>query len=171
MSQLAKIAKSSLDAYYVSLKVVLGLLMFLMSVPVLMQILSRYLGIIPRYIWTEEAARFCFVWIVMIGSMIAVRDDEHFKVDLLASPQNDRQQGFGQLIAHVAMLLLALVFAWYGYTFARFGLMQRSEMSGINMLTIYAAFPLAGVTWALFLAERIVGDLRLITSSNQKADR
>lgn len=167
---LAKIMKSSLDGYYVLLKFLLGLLMFLMMVPVVMQILSRFLEIIPRYIWTEEAARFCFVWIVMIGSMIAVRDDSHFNVDLLPPPENARQKGWGQLIVHLAMLLLAIVFAWYGFTFASFGLMQNSEMSGINMFSIYVAFPLAGVTWAVFLLERIVGDVRLITGHDQKAD-
>ena len=30
------------------------------------------------------------------------------------------------------------------------------------MLSIYISFPLAGLTWALFLAERIVADMRLI---------
>lgn len=85
MTKIVKFTKSSLDVYFALLKFALGLLMFLMIVPVLMQILSRYSGIFPRYIWTEEAARFCFVWIVMIGSMIAVRDDSHFKVDLLHS--------------------------------------------------------------------------------------
>ena len=170
MKSLTNIIKTSLDAYYVSLKFVLGFLMFLMTIPVLMQILSRYSEIVPRYIWTEEAARFCFVWIVMIGSMIAVRDDSHFKVDLLSHPENDRQQGISQLIVHALMLLFAIVFAWYGCTFASFGLMQQSEMSGVNMLNIYLAFPVAGVTWAVFLLERIVGDVRLITGPDQKAE-
>ena len=58
---------------------------------------------------------------------------------------------------------MALVFAWYGYAFAIFGWIQTSEMSGINMLSIYAAFPLAGLTWALFLAEKIVADIRLMS--------
>ena len=170
MTRLAKITKLSLDVYYALLKFVLGLLMFLMTIPVLMQILSRYSGIVPHYIWTEEAARFCFVWIVMIGSMIAVRDDSHFKVDLLPSPENDRQKGIDQLMVHAAMLLLAIVFAWYGCTFASFGLMQNSEMSGINMASIYVAFPLAGVTWAVFLLERMIADVQLITGQKQKAD-
>lgn len=169
MTTLAKFTKSSLDVYYTFLKFVLGLLMFLMIVPVVMQILSRYSGVVPRYIWTEEAARFCFVWIVMIGSMIAVRDDSHFKVELLSRPENDQQKGVSQLIVHVAMLLLAIVFAWYGCRFASFGLMQHSEMSGINMLSIYVAFPLAGATWAVFLLERIVGDVRMITGTAVKA--
>ena len=160
MNVLAKIIRGSLDAYFRLLKVVLTALMLFMVVPVVLQILSRYSGIIPRYIWTEEVARFCFVWIVMIGSMIAVREESHFKVDLLAEPDTDRQAAVSSLVVHVLMMLVAIVFALYGYQFARFGYRQTSEMSGINMASIYVSFPLAGVTWVLFLCERILADIR-----------
>ena len=56
-----------LDRYCGILKVAITLLMVLMLVAVSMQILSRLSGLIPRYVWTEEVARFCFVWIIMIG--------------------------------------------------------------------------------------------------------
>jgi len=170
MTTIANVTKSSLDIYFWILKGLLTFLMLLMVVPVLLQIFSRYSGTIPRYIWTEEVARFCFVWIVMIGSMIAVRDESHFTVDLLPQPETDRQMGLGNLIVHVAMMLVALVFALYGYSFAKFGFMQRSEMSGINMLTIYVSFPLAGVTWVAFLLERIVVDVQLIAGRHQKSE-
>ncbi len=164
MATIAIVTASVLEFYYRLLKILLTSLMALMIVPVSLQILSRYTGIIPRYIWTEEVARFCFVWIVMIGSMIAVRDETHFDVDLLPPPETRRQKGAANLVVHTAMILMALVFAWYGYDFAKFGFIQTSEMSGINMLSIYISFPVAGVTWALFLLERIVADLRLISS-------
>ena len=163
MKTIANVTRSSLDFYTRTLKVLLTLLMLFMVVPVLLQILSRYVGILPRYIWTEEVARFCFVWIVMIGSMIAVREETHFKVDLLPHPETDRQRGLGNLIVHIAMMVVALVFALYGYDFAKFGFVQHSEMSGINMLSIYISFPLAGVTWAMFLLEQIAADVHLIT--------
>ena len=68
------------------------------------------------------------------------------------------------LSTYLCMTLLAVVFAWYGAEFARFGSIQASEMSGINMLSIYISFPLAGVTWILFLAEKIVEDIGMIKS-------
>ena len=170
MTTIAKVTRSSLDIYFRLLKVCLTLLMLLMILPVLLQILSRYSEFVPRYIWTEEVARFCFVWIIMIGSMIAVRDESHFKVDLLPQPETIRQKGFGNLIVHLAMMLMAIVFAWYGYDFAQLGFRQTSEMSGINMLSIYISFPLAGVTWAVFLLERIVADTRMISSNEQGSE-
>lgn len=151
-----------LNHYVRILKAVLTLLMVFMLVPVSLQILSRHTGLIPRYIWTEEVARFCFVWIVMLGSIIAVRDGTHFVVDLMRAPKTKREQGFAQLFVHMAMLLMAIVFAWYGFEFARFGAIQTSEMSGINMLVIYSAFPLAGVSWIVLLGQKIAEDLRLV---------
>jgi len=155
--------KSFLDGYYRLLKIALTGLMGLMIIPVFLQVLSRYTGILPRYIWTEEVARFCFVWIIMIGSMIAVRDGTHFDVDLLPKPKRPRTRGYYQLIRHLSMFVLGLIFVWYGYVFAKSGLAQNSEMSGINMISIYISFPLAGITWVAFLAEKLsqdIGDIK-----------
>lgn len=168
-TSIARSARDLLDCYHRLLKIALTLLMGVMLVPVGLQIVSRYTELVTRYMWTEEVARFCFVWIVMIGSMIAVRDGSHFKLDLWPRPATRRKQGIADLVVHVAMLLMALVFLWYGIDFARFGAMQTSEMSGINMLSIYISFPLAGATWALFLLERIVADLRLLLSRKVSA--
>jgi TRAP-type C4-dicarboxylate transport system permease small subunit len=158
--------KLILDQYYRLLKIIITLLLAFMLVPVSIQIASRFTGLVPLYIWTEEVARFCFVWIIMIGSTIAVRDGTHFDVDLLPHPKTKRDEGISKLIVHVSMTLMAIVFVWYGVDFARFGAMQMSEMSGINMLSIYISFPLAGATWVIFLAEKIVEDIHLMTSQH-----
>jgi len=164
MSAIAYFTKFLLERYYRLLKFLIAALMGLMIVPIFLQILSRYSDAVPRYIWTEEVARFCFVWIIMIGSMIAVRDGSHFDVDLLPHPKTQRQKGTSNLIVHFGMMLMAIVFFWYGFDFAKFGYIQTSEMSGINMLSIYISFPLAGATWVLFLLENIAADIRLISS-------
>ena len=102
----------------------------------------------------------------MIGSMVAVREETHFDVDLMPAPRSDREKGIAKLIVHSAMLVMAVVFAWYGVQFAQFGAAQRSEMSGINMLSIYISFPLAGGTWGLFLFEQLIADWRLARSNS-----
>jgi TRAP-type C4-dicarboxylate transport system permease small subunit len=47
----------------------------------------------------------------------------------------------------------------YGYDFAILGSRQQSEISGLPMLAIYSAWPLAGLTWTLFIAEKIWDDV------------
>ena len=153
--------RSIVGMYYRLLQVAITLLMAVLIIPVSMQILSRYTGLIPRYIWTEEIARFCFIWIVMIGAMIAVRDGTHFDVDVLPKG-SPRAQAISRLFVHTAMLAAALIFVVYGYGFAQFGAIQQSEIAGLPMLTIYIAWPLAGVTMVLFLLEKFVEDWRIL---------
>jgi len=154
--------RAVLDVYYRLLRIAITLLMGLLIVPVSLQIFSRYTGLIPRYIWTEEVARFCFTWIIMIGSMIAVRDGSHFDVDLLPHPRTNRARGRNLLIVHGSMMAMALVFSWYGIGFAQFGYIQTSELAGVNMLSMYISFPLAGMTWIVFLLEKVVDDVRIM---------
>jgi TRAP-type C4-dicarboxylate transport system permease small subunit len=148
-----------IGGYYRLLQFLLTALMGLLIVPITMQILSRYTGIIPRYIWTEEIARFCFVWIVMIGAMIAVRDGTHFDVDVLPHSASPRVELAARLFVNAAILILGLAFLRWGYDFGVLGSRQQSEIFGLPMLSIYIAWPLAGATWVLFILERSWDDL------------
>ena len=158
-----------LGGYYRLLQILLTVLMAGLLIPVVLQILSRYTGLIPRYIWTEEIARFCFIWIVMIGAMIAVRDGTHFDVDILPKLKPKTEAAL-RLFTHIAMLAVALIFVTYGYQFAKFGSIQTSEIAGLPMLTIYIAWPLAGVTWMAFLGEKFVEDIKIMRGDLQPPD-
>lgn len=149
------------EMIYRVLQILLTALLALMLIPVTLQIFSRFVDFIPRYIWTEEAARFCLIWVIMLGATIAVRDGTHFDVDVLPAPATPRGKAVARLIVHVAMLLVALIFIGFGWRFALFGWEQSSEMTGINMLSIHAAWPFAGVIWFLFLLEKIGTDVKL----------
>ena len=161
--------KRLLDPISFVLRVTITILFGILIVPVTMQILSRYGGFIPRYIWTEEIARFCFIWIIMIGAMIAVREDSHFDVDVLPQPKTRKGRGWAKLLVHVPMLVMALCFIWYGKSFADQGAMQTSEIAALPMLTIYIAWPLAGVIWTLFLVEKLIEDVGNIRSDGEPA--
>ena len=86
-----------LDAIHLVLKLALGLLVAGLLVPVTMQILARFFDFIPRYIWTEEIARFCFVWMIMVGAMCAVRDGTHFDLEVLPESPNPKVEAAKRL--------------------------------------------------------------------------
>jgi TRAP-type C4-dicarboxylate transport system permease small subunit len=151
--------RALLDGYYRLLQVLLTTLMIALVIPVGMQILSRYTGLIPRFIWTEEIARFCFVWIILIGAMIAVRDGTHFDVDVLPHSASPRVELTMMIVRDLAVLAVALTFLWYGWEFAILGSRQQSEIAGLPMLSIYIAWPLAGLTWAIFILEKLYDQL------------
>jgi TRAP-type C4-dicarboxylate transport system permease small subunit len=133
-----------------------------MIVPVTLQIFSRFFEFIPRYIWTEEVARFCLMWLIMLGATIAVREGTHFEVDVLPAPKTARGKAMARLVVDVAILMVAMIFILFGWRFALFGYEQHSEMTGINMLSIHIAWPLAGICWLLFVIERMIDDLKTL---------
>lgn len=147
------------QATYRTLQILLASLMALLLIPVSLQIFSRYIGLIPRYIWTEEVARFCLVWIIMLGAMIAVRDGTHFDVDVLPKSRTPAGRLAARMVVHVAIGLVALTFLWFGYAFALFGFDQESELTGLNMITLHIAWPVAGLVMLLFVTERALDDL------------
>ena len=51
------------------------------------------------------------------------------------------------------MALVAVIFVVWGWPLVQFGLLQTSEIAELPMVTIYIAWPIAGVTWLLFLGE------------------
>ena len=154
-----------LEHYFKFLKIVLTILMGVLLIPVTMQIVSRYVDIVPRYIWTEELARFCFIWIILVGAMIAMREDEHFTVDLLPSPKTNKGKALSLMFVDLMSFTMAMVFVVWGWPLVKFGLLQSSEMADMPMIFIYAAWPITGVTWLLFLTERVTDHIKLYRSS------
>lgn len=148
------------DTIHLILKVLLGVLIAGLLIPVTMQILSRYTGIIPRYIWTEEIARFCFIWIVMLGAICAVRDRTHFDLDVLPESRNPTVEGIKQIIVHVAILAVGGFFVWYGVQFVQFGWHQTSEIFELPMPWMFVSWPIAGILFIAFELEQIVKVIR-----------
>jgi TRAP-type transport system small permease protein len=130
-------------------------------IPVSLQIFSRYTALIPSYIWTEELARFCFIWSILLGAMVGIREGTHFVVDLWP-PLNPRAQAALRLLAAVFVLVFALVFLWWGIDFTRFALRRISELAELPLWMIHIPWPVAGITWILFLGEQMWDDLRVM---------
>ena len=150
-----------IESYYRFLRVALTLLMAVLLVPVSLQILSRYTGFIPRYIWTEELARFCFIWIVLVGAMIGVKEGTHFTADFLPHPKSKKLEAVIRLVSDTVIFLVALIFVVWGWPLVQFGLMQESEMAELPMVYIYMAWPIAGLSSILFLGQRFMDHIRL----------
>ena len=135
----------------------------ILIVPVTLQIVSRYTALIPSWIWTEELSRFLFIWMIMLGAMIAVREGTHFVVDVWPELA-PRRAALLRIVANTFVLVLALVFVWWGVQFVRFGWDQTSELAELPMTYIFIAWPLSGLTWLLFLGEAFFHDFRALAT-------
>ena len=124
-------------------------------IPVTLQIFSRYTSFIPSYIWTEEMARFCLVYSVMLGAMLAVREGTHFTVDVFPR-LSPRHEAMVELLSGCFVLLFAFVFLWWGWEFTEFAIYRISELAELPLWLIHMAWPIAGAVWLLFQSERML---------------
>ena len=133
----------------------------ILVVPVSLQIFSRYTELIPSYIWTEEMARFFFIWSIMIGAMVGIREGTHFVVDLWPA-LGRRPQAVLRLLAALFVLVFAAAFLWWGIDFTRFAFNRISELAELPLWLIHIPWPIAGVTWIVFLGEQMWDDVRVL---------
>jgi len=138
----------------------------ILIIPVSLQIFSRYTALIPSYIWTEEMARFLFVWMIMIGAMVGIRESTHFDVDVW--PQlGPRGNALLKIVSSVFILGFALVFVWFGWEFTRFAWNRTSELADLPLWLIHIAWPLTGLTWLLFQGEHLIHAVRVLAGADE----
>jgi TRAP-type C4-dicarboxylate transport system permease small subunit len=133
----------------------------ILIIPVALQIFARFTELLPRYIWTEELSRFLLVWMIMIGAMLAVREGTHFTVDLFPS-LHGRARAALDMISGLFVLVFAIVFVVYGWEFTDSAWFRISELAELPLWLIHIAWPIAGITWFIFQAERLWDDLAVL---------
>src|SRR5262249_35565174 len=133
----------------------------ILVVPVSLQIISRYTQLIPSYIWTEELSRFLFIWMIMLGAMVGIKEGTHFEVDVWPELSR-RANAMLRIVSNLFVLIFALVFVYWGIKFVEFGWYQESELAELPMPFIFIAWPLAGVTWVIFLGEIFVDNICIL---------
>ncbi len=112
-------------------------------------------------------ARFLFIWMIMLGAMVGIRDGSHFDVDVWPELRPG-PNALLRLVANVCVLIFALVFVWYGIKFVQFGWEQTSELADLPMGYIFVAWPVTGLTWLLFLGPRFRADARVLAAAMEK---
>jgi TRAP-type C4-dicarboxylate transport system permease small subunit len=157
--------KKFIEFYYRVLCALVTLLVGALLVPVTLQVISRYTNLIPTWMWTEEAARFCLIWTVMLGATVAVRQRLHFDIDLLPEPKTAHGKALARMGVDLCVALFGLAFLWIGAHYALDARTEVSEITELPMIYMYLAFPVSAAGWLLFLGEQLVEDLRMVARS------
>ncbi len=112
-----------------------------MTVIAILGVFFRYVMQSP-FMWTEEVARYLLVWLGFTAVSIALRQDKHIKVEVLA---NFVPEIIAKLTGYVVDALVAtffIVLLWQGYLMTVNNIMTASTFQ-ISMSWILAAVPVA----------------------------
>ena len=94
------------------------------AVLVAAEIVVLFAGVVSRYVfhrpivWSDELASFLFLWLAMLGSVVAFRKAEHMRMTALVSKSSVRTQTFFDLFAGVASIAFLLLTIYPALDFA-----------------------------------------------------
>lgn len=125
------------------------------------------LGVFFRYamqspfMWTEEAARYLLVWLGFTAVSIALRQDRHIKVEVIANIAPVIVQKILGYTVDILMGIFFVILLWQGYRMTVNNIMSASTIP-VSMSWILAAVPvgagLALLQLFLGLAEKILNE-------------
>ena len=67
-----------------------------------------------------------------------------------------------RLLGSLAILAFAMIFLWAGIEFTQFAFNRTSELAELPLWLIHVAWPVTGLTWLVFLGERMLDDVDIL---------
>ncbi|GAA2175522.1 TRAP transporter small permease [Agrococcus versicolor] len=103
-------------------------------------------------IWTEELARYTFVWVSLIGIALAVSEKADVVMEFVVERLPKAVQRITDVLAYLATLafvLYAMVYGGLDQTIQAWG--QRNPVLPLTQGQLYLSIPLSGILLTLFL--------------------
>ncbi len=123
------------------------------------QVATRYVLGDPL-IWSEEAARYLFVWVSMIGAALAIREGGHFGLDLLIRRAPALKPVLGPIVAVITAVFL-LILLKTGIDETRLAAMQFAMTFPMRMQWAYLALPIGAGLMLFHLAVLVIRSPRM----------
>ncbi len=123
---------------------------------VLLQVVYRYVLEAPLP-WTEELARYLFVWAAMLAAAVSVGRNDQFNIAIFADSLGPRGRFRIELLIVFLGLVFALILVWYGSAMSRRMMIAVSPVLPVPQGAVYLVLPIAGAYMTLHLGWRFAG--------------
>ena len=132
-------------------------LLVIMTGLIFFQVLSRFILNAPLA-WSEETARYIFIWLIYISAALAVKRQEHIRVEIGLILLKGKARKIGYIITDLIFLVFAsfLVKDGYGLVKMLTGHGQLSPAVGFSMNYIYAIIPVGYGLMVIRLIQNII---------------
>jgi TRAP-type transport system small permease protein len=147
--------KQVVELYFKTLRVLIAALLAGMVILVFGNVVLRYAANsgIPV---SEELSRWFFVWLVFLGSVVALRDHAHLGIDTLVRklPAMGRKGCFA--LSHSLMIFVSAMFLVGSWDQFLINLHVRATVSGLSMGIYYGVGLVFGVSAIVILTWELV---------------
>ena len=129
---------------------------------VLADIIVLFAGVVSRYVfhspllWSDELASILFLWLAMLGSVVALRRGEHMRMTALVSKAQPGRRALFEAVATAACLAFLLMVLWPAWEYAHDEMAITTPALEISNLWRAAALPVGIALMGLFAALRLL---------------
>lgn len=139
-------------------RVVITLMLVLIVGVLFYEVVARYLFYRPTQ-WSDQLARFTFIWLIMLGVALCTRHDEHLKLALFDDVDSRVLRIVLALLERLATLGLFAFVGWIAYQTLPVAGRQMAMGLGVSWIWAYAAIPTGSALVVLFSVERLLEDV------------
>ena len=145
--------------FYSGLGVLAGVLMALLTLTVFLQVILRYVAR-SGIEGLDEAPRYLFVWLVMIGAAAAMYRGEHTTLEFFRERLSPRGRALAEVVTQGVGILLFLSMIKVSLVLVPNSQLQSSAGLGLPLGYVYAAMPVGAGLIILPMAWRLVSAVR-----------
>lgn len=129
----------------------------LMSIIIVMQVFFRYV-LNNSLTWSEELARYLFIWMIYIGISYGVKLDKHISVDAVYTFMPKKIKRGYAIIGYVLFLLFAVAIVYFGCIVVMMQITsgQRSPAMLLPLQYVYAAPVVGMILTTIRLVQKII---------------
>jgi TRAP-type transport system small permease protein len=128
-----------------------------MTIVVFLQVVFRYVLGRPLH-WSEEMARYLFVWLSVLGAALGVQKGGHFGLDFFQRMKPKPWKRLVPILVHLLMMVVALVVFFQGITLVQMTSLQESPAMSISMAWAYASLPTGAGLMTVHLLVALIKD-------------
>ena len=158
--------KKVLDSICKGVEYILIALMAAFSIVIVLQIFYRYVFNNPL-IWSEQVARYCFLWGVMLAVPLVYRNNADICFDLLKEKFPKAVQGAINVLIDLFMLGFAGLYLFYSFKFCVMSSDLVAAGIGIKLVYVYAAQPICAFLLLLVAIEKAKDHLKGLTGKGE----
>ncbi len=131
---------------------------FVMTVMIFLQVIYRYL-LGESLSFSEELARYMFIWSVAMGSALALRTRSHIGVEILVERLPRSLATPAKILACAISLVFYGMLIWYGFEMVGETMDQESAALELPMGYVYLAVPLSAIVLFICEIKNVMDDL------------
>ena len=146
------------DALEAVLMVLCGVCIFMFTLTVFLDVVTRTLG--APWLWLQQVTTAFFAWGVFVGMAAATRRNDHLYLTAVAEALHGTPRLVAEIIIRLVVLGVACCLIYFGYLNFLRGFSSFRMPSLTPIASLYGVIPIAGSLIALFTVEQLVNGCR-----------